>query len=286
MLREMEIIRRFLDEQEMSVNNVYFGGGTPTAVSDDEFETVMAAIHENFLQGGQVLEFTVEAGLVDSISREKLKSMKAYGTTRISINPQTMQNDTLRLIGRNHDAQKVREIFRLAREEGFDNINMDLILALPGETPEDLEETLKAVQELSPESLTVHGLALKRASRLYEDFILEKRYPLPSQEEMNRMYRRADETARAMGLLPYYMYRQKHMVGNHENVGYAKPGFENLYNVTMIEEVKTIIAIAADGITKKVKDGVITRQANFKGLPDYTERFEEMMRKKLEFLHA
>lgn len=286
MLREMEIIRRFLDEQEMSVNNVYFGGGTPTAVSDDEFETVMAAIHENFVKGRQLLEFTVEAGRVDSISREKLKSMKAYGTTRISINPQTMQNDTLRLIGRNHDAQKVREIFRLAREEGFDNINMDLILGLPGETPEDLEETLKAVQELSPESLTVHGLALKRASRLYEDFILEKRYPLPSQEEMNRMYRRADETARAMGLLPYYMYRQKHMVGNHENVGYAKPGFENLYNVTMIEEVKTIIAIGADGITKKVKDGVITRQANFKGLPDYTERFEEMMRKKLEFLHA
>ena len=148
----------------------------------------------------------------------------------------------------------------------------------------DVKNTLADLEMLRPESITVHGLAIKRASILYEDFILEKKYQLPQQEEMNRMYAETDQCARKMGLKPYYMYRQKNMVGNHENVGYAREGFENYYNMVMIEEVKTIIAMGADGVTKKVKDGKIQRFANFKGLNDYTERFEEMMEKKLQFL--
>ena len=147
-----------------------------------------------------------------------------------------------------------------------------------------MERTIEEIRNLSPENITVHGLSLKRASRLYEDFLMEKKYALPTQDEMNLMYEKTDLMARSLGLRPYYMYRQKNMVGNLENVGYAKEGTENLYNMVMIEEIKTIIAIGADGVTKKVKDGKIERFANFKGLNDYTERFQEMMEKKLNFL--
>ena len=281
---EIETIKGYIDDNGLVVNTVYFGGGTPTAVSDDEFQSVMKAIHENFIEGRNILEFTVEAGRVDSINRQKLEIMKRYGTTRISINPQTMSDDTLRIIGRNHDSSSVLRIFDLARASGFDNINMDMILGLPGETLKDVEHTLSEIRKLSPESITVHGLALKRASRLYEDYILNRKYPIPSQEEMNEMYRRTDETARSLGLLPYYMYRQKNMVGNLENVGYAKEGFENLYNIVMIEEVRTVIAMGADGISKKIRDGKVSRFPNFKGLNDYTERFQEMMDNKMKFL--
>lgn len=281
---EIETIKGYIDDSGLVVNTVYFGGGTPTAVSDDEFQSVMKAIHENFIEGRNILEFTVEAGRVDSINRQKLEIMKKYGTTRISINPQTMSDDTLRIIGRNHDSSSIVRIFNLARACGFDNINMDMILGLPGETIDDVEHTLSEIRKLSPESITVHGLALKRASRLYEDYILNRKYPLPSQEEMNEMYRRTDEMARSLGLLPYYMYRQKNMVGNLENVGYAKEGFENLYNIVMIEEVKTVIAMGADGISKKIRDGKVSRFPNFKGLNDYTERFQEMMDNKMNFL--
>lgn len=281
---EMLEIKDYIDQRGLTINNVYFGGGTPTAVSDEEFEDVMASISHCFISGREILEFTVEAGRVDSITKEKLLTMKRYNATRISINPQSMNDDTLRLIGRNHGHDKVIEIFNLARELGFDNINMDMILGLPSEKLSDVEKTIEDIRSLSPESITVHGLALKRASRLYEDFLMEKKYALPAQEEMNLMYEKTDKMARELSLKPYYMYRQKNMVGNLENVGYARDGMENLYNMVMIEEIKTIIAVGADGVTKKVKDGNIERFANFKGLNDYTERFQEMMEKKMSFL--
>lgn len=282
--KEMQQISAYLKEQNITVQHIYFGGGTPTAVSDEEFEEVMESIDELFLSMHPIREFTVEAGRVDSITAKKLQSMKNHHTTRISINPQSMKDETLKIIGRNHNRETVLSVFGMARDMGFDNINMDLILGLPGETFMDVENTLADLEMLRPESITVHGLAIKRASVLYEDFILEKKYQLPQQEEMNRMYAATERCARKMGLKPYYMYRQKNMVGNHENVGYAREGFENYYNMVMIEEVKTIIAMGADGVTKKVKDGKIERFANFKGLNDYTERFEEMMEKKLQFL--
>jgi len=281
---EMNLIKSYIDENKFKINSVYFGGGTPTAVSDSEFEEVMQCIDDCFVNGRNLLEFTVEAGRVDSINEQKLMSMKNHHTSRISINPQTMNDDTLKLIGRNHDHEKVVEIFNLARSLGFDNINMDMILGLPEESLPDVERTIEGIRNLSPENITVHGLSVKRASRLYEDFLMEKKYALPSQDEMNLMYEKTDQMARSLGLRPYYMYRQKNMVGNLENVGYAKEGTENLYNMVMIEEIKTIIAVGADGVTKKVKDGKIERFANFKGLNDYTERFQEMMEKKLSFL--
>ncbi len=281
---EIAMISTFIKDEGLTINNVYFGGGTPTAVSDEEFFQVMEAIHHHFIKGQQILEFTVEAGRVDSITKDKLKTMKTFEVSRISINPQTMNDDTLRIIGRSHDASNVIQMFNLARDMGFDNINMDLILGLPGENLSEIRHTLEEIKKLSPESLTIHGLAIKRASILYEELLLEKKYALPSQEEMNLMYEEADKTARELSMTPYYMYRQKNMVGNLENVGYAKEGNENLYNVVMIEEVKTIIALGADGVTKKVQPGKIERFPNFKGLNDYTERFDEMMTKKLEFL--
>lgn len=284
LMEEMNIMKSHIEKHQLKINNVYFGGGTPTAVSDAEFEEVMKCISRCFLENQDVLEFTVEAGRVDSITPEKLSSMKKHQVTRISINPQTMNDDTLHLIGRNHTHGKVVEIFNLARHMGFDNINMDMILGLPGETLKDVENTIEAIEKLSPESITVHGLALKRASRLFDDLIMEKKYVLPAQEVMNLMYEKTDRMARKLGMTPYYMYRQKNMVGNLENVGYAVEGMENLYNVVMIEEVKTIIAVGADGVTKKVSSGKIERFANFKGLNDYTERFQEMIEKKIRFL--
>jgi len=281
---EIKMISGHLKRHHLEVGNVYFGGGTPTAVNDEEFEEVMKAIFESFIRGRDTVEFTVEAGRVDSIDEKKLETMKRYEVTRISINPQTMSDATLRLIGRNHDSRMVREKFLLARDMGFNNINMDIILGLPGEVVKDVLYTLDGLRELSPENITVHGLTLKRASRLYEDFVLNKKYDLPSQADMNLMYSLTDAMARDIGLVPYYMYRQKNMVGNLENVGYSKEGFENLYNITMIEEVKTIIALGADGVSKKVNGKKIERFANFKGLNDYTERFQEMMENKLNFL--
>lgn len=286
LLEEMDMIREFIEEKGYIVNSLYFGGGTPTAISEEEFETVMKKLYEAFIQGRNLLEVTVEAGRVDSLTKEKLCTMKNYGVTRISINPQTMKDETLKIIGRNHTAKEVQKVFYEAREVGFDNINMDLILGLPGETLEDVERTLTSIKELAPESITVHGLAIKRASILYEEYLLEKKYLLQEQRDLNLMFEKTDAVARSLGMKPYYMYRQKNMVGNLENVGYAKEGYENLYNVVMIEEVKTIIAMGADGVTKKVEAGQIERFANFKGLNDYTERFQEMMEKKMRFLHT
>ncbi len=282
--KEIQIIKTYITEEKLTINNVYFGGGTPTAVSDEEFYQVMKGIYDHFIKGQNNLEFTVEAGRVDSINEEKLRIMKKFEVSRISINPQSMNDDTLKIIGRSHDASKVVEIFRLARTLGFDNINMDLILGLPGENIQEVRHTLSEIKKLSPESITIHGLAIKRASILYEELLLEKKYTLPSQQEMNLMYEEAEKTARELSMKPYYMYRQKNMVGNLENVGYAIEGKENLYNVVMIEEVKTIIALGADGVTKKVQPGSIERFPNFKGLNDYTQRFDEMMKNKLEFL--
>lgn len=282
--QEIKMIKDFITEEKLTINNVYFGGGTPTAVSNEEFYEVMSDIHKHFIKHQNILEFTVEAGRVDSLNEEKLRCMKEFEVSRISINPQTMNDKTLKIIGRSHDANEVKEIFYLARDLGFDNINMDLILGLPGENLPEVRHTLEEIKKLSPESITIHGLAIKRASILYEDLLQEKKYPLPTQKEMNQMFEEAQRMARDLSMKPYYMYRQKNMVGNLENVGYAREGKENLYNVVMIEEVKTIIALGADGVTKKVTKGAIERFPNFKGLNDYTERFDEMMTKKLEFL--
>lgn len=208
---------------------------------------------QNTLDWSQVREFTVEAGRADSITAEKLRVMKRYGVTRISVNPQTMKQETLDLIGRRHTVAQTVEAFRLAREEGFDNINMDLILGLPGETKEDVEETIRRVQELGPDSLTVHSLAIKRASRLSQ-WILE--HGISTLHNTDETMAIAAQGAKQMGMEPYYLYRQKNMSGNFENVGYAKPGKAGIYNILIMEEVQTIMALGAGTISKRVYDMV------------------------------
>lgn len=286
MKKEIGLVSDYLDRTGKKVTTVYFGGGTPTSIGDIEFREIMECIYKGILSGRNVREFTVEAGRADSITLENLRAMKEYGADRISINPQTMNDGTLKLIGRNHDSSDVDRAFRMAREEGFDNINMDIIIGLPGEGIEEVRKTLDGIRSLSPESITVHGLSMKRASRLYEEFVATGRFPVRTQSELNEMYAAAHEAARDLGLLPYYMYRQKNIAGSHENVGFAKMGRENLYNILMIEEVESIIAIGADGISKKVGNGKIERFANFKDVREYVLRHDELMDKKIRFLET
>jgi oxygen-independent coproporphyrinogen-3 oxidase len=286
MKKEIGLVSGYLDRTGKKVTTVYFGGGTPTSVGDREFREIMECIGKDIISGRNVREFTVEAGRADSITPDKLRAMKEYGADRISINPQTMNDKTLRLIGRNHDSADVDRAFRMARSEGFDNINMDVIIGLPGEGIDEVRRTLDGISALSPESLTVHGLSMKRASRLYEEFVATGRFPVRSQAELNEMYGAAHMEAEKLGLLPYYMYRQKNIAGSHENVGFAKQGRENLYNILMIEEVESIIAIGADGISKKVGKGKIERFANFKDVREYVLRHDELMEKKIRFLET
>ena len=219
----------------------------------------------------QVKEFTVEAGRADSITRDKLRVMKEYGVTRISVNPQTMNQETLDLIGRRHTVEQVEEAFRLAREEGFTNINMDLILGLPGETREHVEHTIEEVKRLHPDSLTVHSLAIKRASKmsLWIDETMEN----------------AALGAAEMGMKPYYLYRQKNMSGNFENVGYASEGNYGIYNILIMEEKQTIMALGAGTISKAVyPDGRIERCDNVKDVALYMEKIDEMIERKRKLL--
>lgn len=224
----------------------------------------------------------MEAGRPDSITREKLKVLRDHGISRISINPQTMKQKTLDLIGRQHTPEQTLESFWLARELGFDNINMDLIVGLPGETIEDVRTTMEQIQEMSPDNLTVHSLALKRAARL-------KMFPEDYQGmQMTNSWEIIDLTARyakKMEMEPYYLYRQKNMAGNFENVGYARPGKAGLYNILMMEEKQTIVACGAGSISKRVyPDGRIERSENVKDVSQYIERIGEMIERKKHLL--
>lgn len=231
------------------VRAVYIGGGTPTALTADELSRLLDILLSHY--GGFGMELTVEAGRPDTITKEKLAVMKRADVTRISVNPQTMNAKTLALIGRNHTPEDAERAFALARDMGFTNINMDVIAGLPGENEDDMRATLERLSRLAPESLTVHTLALKRASRL----VMEKEtFPLPGAQAVEAMVRLGAECAETMGMRPYYMYRQKFMRGNLENVGYAKPGFECVYNVDMMEDAASILAHGAGSMTKRVFD--------------------------------
>ena len=267
-----EILRR----SGRTLRALYVGGGTPTALPEDDFRRLMDLIAECF---PGALEYTVEAGRPDTITREKLRAVLDAGVSRISINPQTMNDRTLRVIGRAHTAAQVVDAYRLAREEGIPHINMDVIAGLPGETEEDFARTMEAARALRPESLTVHTLAIKRSSRMS----LENA-PLPDGEMTARMVAMGMETARSLGLVPYYMYRQKYMAGNLENTGYALPGHACLYNVDMMEETSHVLAMGAGGISKRIwpEEGHITRAPNVSNIEEYIRRTDEMLERKRE----
>lgn len=244
-------------------------------------DRLICALKERF-SFEQVKEFTVEAGRADSITKEKLEVLFSHGVTRISVNPQTMKAETLRLIGRRHTVEQVKEAFALAREAGFTNINMDLILGLPEETKEDVERTIAEIQKLAPDSLTIHSLAIKRASKLNEWVEKNGISMLKNTDETMEI---AAKGAKELSMKPYYLYRQKNMAGNFENVGYAREGRFGIYNILIMEEKQTIVALGAGSITKRVySDGRIERCDNVKDVVQYMERIDEMIERKSRLL--
>ncbi|MGX8684965.1 MAG: coproporphyrinogen dehydrogenase HemZ, partial [Lachnospiraceae bacterium] len=259
------------------LDTVYIGGGTPTTLEPAQLERLFAML-EKYFPMENVQEFTIEAGRPDSITMDKLRVIRAHDVTRISVNPQTMKEETLRLIGRMHTVDEVRQAYAMCREAGFDNINMDMILGLPEETLEDVRDTLRQITDLSPDSLTVHSLALKRGSRM-QKYIEEKGFS--SIYNTDGCMELAAEAAADMGMEPYYLYRQKNISGNLENVGYARPGKAGIYNILIMEEKQSILALGAGSISKAVFDhGRIERSDNCKDVATYIENVEEMIGRK------
>ncbi len=286
LITEINAIADYIDKRKLKIETVYFGGGTPTSISDEEFYSLMKIIHSRFIKDRNIREFTVECGRPDSITVNKLDTMKKFMVDRVSINPQTMNDKTLRAIGRGHNAQLVKDIFKEARSRGFNNINMDIIVGLQGEGLEEINYTCKEIKELSPDSITVHGLSIKRASKIHENIVLNKEYYVPEQKELQEMYGATKILSEELEMIPYYMYRQKNMLGNMENVGYTIKGKECIYNIEMIEEKQTIIALGADAISKVVflEENRIERFGNIKDVKQYTERIETLIDKKIELL--
>lgn len=247
LIKEINQTSQWAKENEVNIGSVYVGGGTPTAIDANSLDSILKVLNRNFDIKG--LEFTVEAGRPDTISEDKLEVMLSNNVTRISINPQTMNSETLRLIGRNHSPEDIENKFYMARAMGFKNINMDIIAGLPGEDEAMFRRTLDKIEAMAPESMTVHTMAIKRASRLREE---ESSFLLTQDYVVEAMIDEARRSAYKMGMRPYYLYRQKNVLANLENTGYCKPGFECHYNIHTMEEKQTIIAFGAGAISKFV----------------------------------
>lgn len=274
--REIKYTGEQIRKYSMRLESVYYGGGTPTTLSAEQYKRISDAIAESF-DLSTVEEYTVEAGRPDTVTDEKLKAIKNSGCTRISINPQTFNDSVLEEIGRKHTSAQTLEAMRMARSNGFDNINTDLIAGLPTDTLESFNKTLDTVLSLSPESITVHTLSKKRSSTISTDHLETN-----DAELCGKMLSSASEKLIAGGYEPYYMYRQSKCLGNYENVGWAKKGYECLYNVYMMEECHTVIAVGA-GAVSKLKNPYgdeIKRVYNFKYPYEYINKFEEIIKRK------
>ena len=285
LLKEMKYVSEAMRGRRL--DTVYFGGGTPTTLSAGQLDMLLTELERQF-DLSACRELTVEAGRPDSITYEKLCVLKAHHVDRISINPQTMNQQTLDLIGRRHTVEQIEEAFALAGKAGLDNINMDMILGLPGENKEMVQHTLEKIKALAPESGTVHWLAIKRAAALN---IWREKYLDLQMDNSDEIVSMAADYAHQMGHQPYYMYRQKNMAGNFENVGYSKPGLECIYNILIMEEKQTIIAMGAGASTKIVfqneteggQAGRIERIENVKDVTNYIQRIDEMIERKRKF---
>lgn len=272
---EIAITAEYTQKLGLALDTIYFGGGTPTSVTAEQLETIMRSVRENFTFSS-LREYTVEAGRADTITFEKLCAIKENGATRISINPQTMNDDVLKAIGRNHTAAQVAEAYTLARKAHLNNINADLIAGLPTDTTESFKDTVGKILALSPESITIHTLTLKRAATLFENA------DVSGEETAGRMVEYSERTMLENGYNPYYLYRQKNTLGNLENVGYAKKGYESLYNIFIMEETQPIFAVGAAASTKlcDAKSGKVQRIYNYKFPYEYIGKFDILMEKK------
>jgi len=281
--REMTVVMEALLSKGIIADTIYIGGGTPTVLNHSHLETLLEFVKEQVTDIFPIREYTVEAGRPDSLDIKKLELMKEFGVTRLSINPQSMNQETLDLIGRNHTVEDVKRITHQAREAGFDCINMDVILALPGETPEHMEHTMEQIAELKPENVTVHTLAMKRASIWMDSF---EQYDSARKGLAEQMAKVCKKWIEKMGMVPYYLYRQKYMLDHLENVGYALPGKECLYNIQFMDEKRDIWAFGA-GASSKIyypSEDRVERIGNVKDLNTYLSRIDEMIEKKLKVI--
>lgn len=260
----------------LKLESIYIGGGTPTVLTAEQMKKITDTIKDNY-DLSDIKEYTIEAGRPDSTDEAKLEVMKYSGCTRISINPQTFNNNVLTAIGRKHTAEETEECFNLAREKGFGNINMDLIAGLPEDTVESFEYSLDKAVSMNPENITVHTLALKRSSNLVTD-----KKESSTGDVASKMLSTVQSKLTAAGYLPYYMYRQSKCLGNLENVGWAKEGYEGLYNVYMMEECHTVLAVGAGAVTKlkAPSSGEIERIFNYKYPYEYINDFDEILNRK------
>lgn len=277
LIREIEYTGALLKRSGWHIRSLYIGGGTPTTLSTPQMTRLLDAIGTHF-DLSRSLEFTVEGGRPDTLDLEKLRAIRAGGATRISINPQTMSDSVLRAIGRRHTAAETVEAFQMAREAGFDDINMDLIAGLPGDTPASFSETVRQVLALEPSNVTVHTLALKKGADLFQ-----RRVTLPTREDVAQMLAASGRQLRAAAFEPYYLYRQKYMSGSFENVGWCRAGYTGYYNIYMMEELHSILSLGGGGMNKiNLPAGALERFHNPKYPQDYIQRIDTVLRQKDE----
>ena len=281
--REIEYTGRRMRETGIKAESVYIGGGTPTTLNEAQLYALLEKTTHAF-DFSALKEFTVEAGRPDTITEEKLQIMRSFGVGRISINPQTMKQETLQLIGRMHSVEAVKQAFSLAEKAGFSAVNADIIAGLPEEDGEDFRNTLQQVLALGAENITVHCLAVKRASRLID---IDPDFHYRQAEVVSGMLADSRTAMENAGYRPYYLYRQKHMAGAYENIGYGKPGKECIYNIRIMDEHQSIVALGAGGITKVYfpEENRLERVPNVTNYQQYIDRIDEMLeRKKKDYL--
>lgn len=281
---EMREIGSWLKENKIKITTVYYGGGTPTSITAEEMDMLYEEMYTSFPDVKNIREITVEAGRPDTITPEKLDVLNKWNIDRISINPQSYIQETLKAIGRHHTVQETVEKYKLAREMGMNNINMDLIIGLPGEGTKEFTHTLNETEKLMPESLTVHTLSFKRASEMTKN---KQKYKVADRSEVESMMGLAENWTKEHGYVPYYLYRQKNILGNLENVGYSIPEQESLYNIIIMEEQQTIIGLGCGASSKFIDPvtGKITHFANPKDPKTYNDSFSHYTQQKLDILN-
>lgn len=267
---------------ELKITTIYIGGGTPISLAEKYFDKMLNIVANN-LASKHLKEFTVEAGRPDCFSEKKLLSMKKYGVDRISLNPQSMHDATLEIIGRKHTVKQIYDVYKQIKNSNIKCVNMDLIIGLPNETLKDMKESIDRVVELNPENITIHTLTLKKGSRLFYE---KDKYNFISVAEAKEALRYAKQKCLSLGMNPYYLYRQHYMLGNLENVGYSKPGHESIYNIQMMEEQNLIIGVGPSTATKApMKDGHhLKKTYSSKDLKSYRENISKFILKRYKII--